>query len=135
MNQHWAQRYAFLFTLALLTSQVWSWFAAPQMDQALYTKEEAAVKKGRDAALLFKLLTPASSDREDRPVLSQQLPELSKDTPKTLAWGWNYPQGYAYSYLPFKLSIQLPPFYTNLLLPTATQYRAADLSRGPPALV
>lgn len=85
MNRTPAQVYAAIFTLALLTSQIWSWFAAPHMDEASNQDTHVEAEQSREAALLFKLLTPAPSD--DRPMWTQQLPEASKDHPKPLLSG------------------------------------------------
>lgn len=132
MNRSWVQLYSGLFALALLTSQVWSWFVASHMDQPILTNtaEEANIDQSRDAALLFKLLTPVSSD--DLPLWTQQLPESSKDNHKPLAWAWSLPAFYRHTALPLPISVQLPQKLYNLWWTTMSVLPGSDPKRGPP---
>lgn len=132
MNRSWVQLYSGLFALALLTSQVWSWFAAPHMDQPIPTdtEEEANIDQSRDAALLFKLLTPVTSD--DLPLCTQQLPENSKNSHKRLAWTWSLPAPYRYTALPLPINVQLPQQLYSLWCTATSVLMDSDPTRGPP---
>lgn len=131
MNRSWVQLYSGLFALALLTSQVWSWFAASHMDQPQTSdSEEVAMDQSRDAALLFKLLTPISSD--DVPLWTQQLPENSKDSHKPLAWAWNLHGSYRSTMLPLAVHVQLPQQLYDLLWTALSVPLGTEPTRGPP---
>lgn len=132
MNRSWVQLYSGLFALALLTSQVWSWFAAPHMDQphSSDSAEEIAVDQSRDAALLFKLLTPISGD--EVPLWTQQLPESSKNSHKPLAWAWTLPGSYRITALPLATSVQLPQQLYDLWWTALSVPLGNDPTRGPP---
>ena len=129
MNQPPAPYHTILFALAFLTSQVWSWFAAPHMDQAPEASQ-VTEDQSRDAALLFKLVNPTPTD--DRPLWTQQLPEASKDSPRLLGWALKWCTAYyGYDHIP------VPPSLgtwenTAVVAKVRLFYGAADPTRGPP---
>ncbi len=95
-------------------------------------EEEAGIDQSRDAALLFKLLTPVSSD--DLPLWTQQLPESSKDSHKPLAWAWTLPSIYRCSALPLAGHVVLPRQLHQLRWTANPVSPETAPTRGPPAL-